>query len=64
MPGGTLASLRLGQRRAAEAGVDLGRLPFSIRTLLEAVARREDGELITRADVLALAANVRITDIL
>ncbi len=43
-------------RIAAAAGVDPHRLPFSIRVLLEAVARHEDGELITREDVLALAA--------
>ncbi len=36
--------------------VKLDRLPVSIRVLLEAVLRGEDGERITREDVLALAA--------
>ncbi len=36
--------------------VELDRLPVSIRVLLEAVLRGEDGELISREDVLALAA--------
>ena len=36
--------------------VKLDRLPVSIRVLLEAVLRGEDGELITKQDVLALAA--------
>ncbi len=35
--------------------VDLQRLPVSIRVLLEALLRREDGVSITREDVLALA---------
>jgi len=36
--------------------VSLSRLPVSIRILLEAVLRSEDGERVTREDVLALAA--------
>ncbi len=41
---------------AREAGIDLQRLPYSIRILLEAVARNADGKLITSDDVAALAA--------
>jgi len=40
-----------------EQGVgDVDRLPFSIRILLEAVMRAEDGRFVTRDDVAALAA--------
>jgi len=39
-----------------EAGVgDLARLPFSIRVLLENLLRHEDGRVVTRADVDAMA---------
>jgi aconitate hydratase len=37
------------------AGVEVARLPFSIRILLENVLRNEDGRLVTREDVDALA---------
>jgi len=37
------------------AGVDVGRLPFSLRVLLENLLRNEDGKAVTRDDVLGLA---------
>lgn len=40
---------------AEAAGVDLARLPFSIRILLENLLRKCDGKIITEDDVLALA---------
>ncbi len=52
---GTVDYFRLGALE--EQGlVELSRLPVSIRVLLEAVLRCEDGDLISREDVLALAA--------
>nr|VFJ66017.1 MAG: aconitate hydratase [Candidatus Kentron sp. DK] len=46
-------------RRLAESlhtdHVDVGRLPFSLRILLENLLRHEDGASITRADIMALA---------
>ena len=42
-------------RVAEAAGVDLKRLPYSIRILLENLIRNCDGELVTEEDVLALA---------
>src|SRR4026208_1462585 len=36
--------------------VDLARLPFSLKILLENLLRHEDGENITRDDILALAS--------
>ena len=36
-------------------GVDLARLPFALRVLLENLLRHEDGDTVTRDDVLALA---------
>ncbi len=54
-PTGPVDYFRLGALE--EQGLTaLDRLPVSIRVLLEAVLRGEDGELITREDVLALAA--------
>ncbi len=41
---------------AQALGVDLARLPFSIRVLLENLCRNEDGSLVSAADVEALAA--------
>src|SRR5690348_16621128 len=38
-----------------ERGVDLSRLPFTIKVLLENLLRHADGEAITDEDVLALA---------
>ncbi len=35
-------------------GIDLARLPFSLKILLENLLRNEDGRTVTRADVLAL----------
>lgn len=40
---------------AQNQGIDLIRLPFSLRILLENVLRKFDGENVTRTDVLALA---------
>jgi aconitate hydratase len=39
----------------AREGVDVGRLPYSLRILLENLLRTEDGVTVTREDVLALA---------
>jgi aconitate hydratase len=39
----------------ARSGFDLARLPYSIKILLENVLRREDGEIVTAAQVEALA---------
>jgi aconitate hydratase len=36
-------------------GIDVGRLPYSLRILLENLLRHEDGVTVTRDDVLALA---------
>jgi aconitate hydratase len=36
-------------------GIDVGRLPYSLRILLENLLRHEDGVTVTREDVLALA---------
>jgi aconitate hydratase len=60
---GTHADLEVGGRvyrivrlPALEArGVDLGRLPYAQKILLENLLRREDGEVVTKADVEALA---------
>jgi aconitate hydratase len=43
-------------RLGALAGRNLERLPFALRILLENLLRREDGEVVTAADVEALAA--------
>jgi aconitate hydratase len=40
----------------ASAGVDLARLPYSLKILLENLLRCEDGRSVTRDDVLGLAA--------
>ena len=61
---GSRGSLQVGDReyeifrlRALESrGVDLGRLPFSLRILLENLLRYEDGRTVTADDALALAA--------
>ncbi len=56
----TLASLEVAGRRyqfhrlAALAGHDLGRLPYSLKILLENLLRFEDGIDVTRADVESL----------
>src|SRR5829696_56019 len=39
----------------AGEGVDVSRLPYSLRILLENLLRTEDGVTVTREDVLALA---------
>src|SRR5215472_11863874 len=41
---------------ATARGLDLDRLPFSVRILLENLLRNEDGRLVREADVRALAA--------
>jgi aconitate hydratase len=38
-----------------QAGLPVSRLPYSLRILLEALVRHEDGEVVTRADIEALA---------
>jgi aconitate hydratase len=40
---------------AAHSGVDIGRLPYSLKILLENLLRHEDGVTVRRDDVLALA---------
>jgi len=60
---GARSTLRVGDRRytfyrlaALEAeGIDLGRLPYSLRILLENLLRHEDGFAVTAEDILALA---------
>ncbi|MBX0328197.1 aconitate hydratase AcnA [Oscillochloris sp. ZM17-4] len=39
----------------AQRGIDLGRLPFSLRILLENLLRTENGRTVTADDILALA---------
>jgi len=43
------------EKFAKSAGLDVGRLPFSLRILLENLLRNEDGKAVTKADVLGLA---------
>ncbi|MBM3326064.1 MAG: aconitate hydratase AcnA [Calditrichaeota bacterium] len=43
------------ERLTRDGAADVSRLPYSIRVLLEAVLRGEDGHLITRDDVMRLA---------
>jgi aconitate hydratase len=60
---GARSTLRVGERefeifrlKALESeGVDVSRLPYSLRILLENMLRREDGVTVTRDDILALA---------
>ncbi|MGE0327981.1 MAG: aconitate hydratase AcnA [Polyangiaceae bacterium] len=40
---------------AASSGVDITKLPFSLKILLENLLRHEDGKAVTKADVLGLA---------
>ncbi|HEX4336513.1 MAG TPA: aconitate hydratase AcnA [Polyangiaceae bacterium] len=44
------------EKLAKSAGTDVGRLPFSLRILLENLLRCEDGQAVTKADVLGLAS--------
>ncbi|HEY5908166.1 MAG TPA: aconitate hydratase AcnA, partial [Vicinamibacteria bacterium] len=53
---GALTVHRLSVLEKAGLAPDLGRMPFSIRVLLEAVLRNLDGELVSEADVKNLAA--------
>jgi len=53
---GPLTIYRLSALEKAGLAAGLGRMPFSIRVLLEAVLRNLDGELVTEADVKNLAA--------
>jgi aconitate hydratase len=53
---GSATLYRLSALEKAGMAKDLGRLPFSIRILLEAVLRSVDGELVTADDVKNLAA--------
>jgi aconitate hydratase len=43
------------EKLAKSAGVDVGRLPFSLRILLENLLRCEDGKAVRKEDVLGLA---------
>src|SRR5882724_2131358 len=43
------------EKFAKNAGMDVGRLPFSLRILLENLLRCEDGQAVSKADVLGLA---------
>ncbi len=57
------STLRVGQQEyeiyrldaLAKAGIDISRLPYSLRILLENQLRTEDGVSVTREDILALA---------
>ncbi|MBN1965585.1 MAG: aconitate hydratase, partial [Anaerolineae bacterium] len=53
--GGARVNLYRLQKLQEDGIADLTRLPFSIRVLLESLLRNEDGQSITREDVLALA---------
>ncbi|HLL48656.1 MAG TPA: aconitate hydratase AcnA, partial [Longimicrobiaceae bacterium] len=60
---GARSTLRVGEREyrifrlqaLEKEGVDVSRLPYSLRILLENLLRTEDGVTVTRDDVLALA---------
>jgi aconitate hydratase len=60
---GARSTLRVGEREyeifrldaLEKHGVDVSRLPYSLRILLENLLRNEDGVTVTRDDVLALA---------
>ncbi len=43
------------EKFAKASGLDVGRLPYSLRILLENLLRLEDGKAVTKDDVLALA---------
>jgi aconitate hydratase len=43
------------EKLSKSAGVDVARLPFSLRILLENLLRNEDGKAVTKNDVLGLA---------
>ena len=50
------ASYRIARLSAlADRGIELGRLPYALRILLENLLRREDGRDVTAADIEALA---------
>ena len=61
---GTEGELRVGDRRyrmhrlsaLASQGLDVQRLPFSMRVLLENLLRHEDGTVVTAEDIRALAS--------
>ena len=55
VPGGSVGVFDLA-RVAEAAGRDLARLPFSIRIVLENLARHEDGVSVTADDISAIAA--------
>jgi aconitate hydratase len=60
---GARSTLRVGEREyeifrldaLAKEGIDVSRLPYSLRILLENLLRREDGVTVTREDIEALA---------
>ena len=61
---GSLTTLDVGKRKfeihklsaLEKAGLKPGRLPFSLRILLENLLRHEDGKQVKEADIRALAA--------
>src|SRR3990167_5080672 len=61
---GALQTLEVGDQRyryfslpkLAERGLDVRRLPYSLRILLENLLRREDGVGVPKEDIAALAA--------
>src|SRR2546426_2048505 len=48
---------------AKKAGIDLSRLPFSIKVMLENLLRNEDGRFVKAGDIKALAARTRDKEI-
>ncbi len=40
----------------ADAGIDLARLPYALKILIENLARREDGKVVTAADIKAVGS--------
>ena len=49
------ASYKIARLKALEGKFDLDRLPFAHRILLENLLRREDGAVVTRRDIEAVA---------
>ncbi len=43
-------------RFAEQTGIDIGRLPYSLRVLLENLLRHEDGRVVTKSQIEALAS--------
>ena len=55
LPGGAQYAVYSLQRFQEGSGLDVSRLPFSIKILLESLLRNEDGFVVTHDDILALA---------